>query len=628
MKSTIRLFKAVPITTKEVKEQDKDLMAKTIAQGFVFSDVVIANYSKVELETLFNTVKDELGFNAQQANSSFHKSWQKVRDAGEELLIFEQIVHYFTTYGFEALGIYDKDSVYIPDEALDIPNLNLKLTVINGYTKEEFKAKLLDLLNSGIALKEETLRDVIEVALYVELQAWEIDNIRNKEVKATLYDYLGLVPQNATEFLRYIVYKATDSALLIKNGKTIATIKEKKNLDVLGLFEKYQARYGLEPLAEIFYRFKPLFLAFRTNIALKKIINKIRKLAVKNHKPMPEDFLNTVTAKLRNGKMNLVSYSNLEAELNKVNTFRKIRLAYALKLRTTNADSILYKVRNGKGYATEFKFSEHQDAQVLLDLVLNSIIKDVEKNVKDKKIYIPEAINYALPATEKQFTGMFPSGTYIEVPKDMVFGVHWDNIGHNRIDLDLSLLTTDQKYGWDASYRNDERTILFSGDMTDALKPNGASELFYVKKQEDTAVLMLVNYFNFDKEVEVPMDIFVAQASITKMQKNYMVNPAKILAVAKSSINQKQKILGVIMIGQDESRFYFSETYVGNSITSSNKPYMNQTRKYLFNFYTNTISLNEVLKSAGAKLVTNKTLADIDLSPESLEKDSIIKLLI
>ena len=55
--------------------------------------------------------------------------------------------------------------------------------------------------------------------------------------------------------------------------------------------------------------------------------------------------------------------------------------------------------------------------------------------------------------------------------------------------------------------------------------------------------------------------------------------------------------------------------------------YVGQTRKYLFGFYTNTISLNEVLRLAGAELVAEKEGADIDLSPETLEKDKIINLL-
>lgn len=627
MLNTIRLFRAVPIQNKALNRQNLDFLKRTISEGFVFSDTVLGNYSDIDLEISLQTVKKEIGLNATQLNSSFHKSWQKVRDASIEQLVIEQIIHYFTTYGFEALGIYNKESVYIPNEALEIPDIKLEqiqLTVINGYTKEELKEKLLTLVNSGIALSEDTVRDVIEVALFVSLSSQEIEGLKNKEVKATLYDYLSLVPENPIEFLRFIVFKATDSALLIKDVKTIEAIREKKNLDVLGLFEKYRDKYGLEKLAEIFYRFKPLLLAFRTNSGLKRIINKIRRLAVKHHKPMPENYLNTITEKLKHNVP--IGEGALEIELSKSNIFRKIRLAYALKFRTANTDSILYKIRNGKGFATSFEFTNQKGAQNILDIVLDSVVKDITKKVKGKKIYIPENIVYSLPASEKQFTGMFPSGTCVTIPKDMVFGVHWENVRGHRIDLDLSLLSADEKYGWDSSYRNEDK-ILFSGDITDAPKPNGASELFYVKKQEESASLMVVNYYNHEEEVEVPINIFTAHEAITSMKQNYIVNPNNIVVTTQSKINQKQKILGIVITTLNECRFYFSETNAGTSITSNTGGFAEKARKYLFAFYTNTISLNEVLKQAGAELVKDKVVADIDLSPASLNKNSIIDLI-
>jgi len=115
-------------------------------------------------------------------NATFHKSWKKVKEAPIEQLYLEQIFHYITVYGFENLGIYDEKSVYITYEKLEIPELteNVRLTLIKGYTKNELKEKLLNLLKSGVALKEETIKDVIEIANYVELTEKDIINIKNK----------------------------------------------------------------------------------------------------------------------------------------------------------------------------------------------------------------------------------------------------------------------------------------------------------------------------------------------------------------------------------------------------------------------------------------------------------------
>jgi len=457
--------------------------------------------------------------------------------------------------------------------------------------------------------------------------------IRNKEVKATMYSYLSLIPENPVEFLRFIVYKITGKTLLIKSKELIAELKESKDIHIIKLLEQYKKQYGLERLAEIFYRFKPLFLALRTNRSLKTIVNKIRRLAVKYNKPMPEDYLNNVTNLLKKGYSakslvnSLVIRNDLNRELSKVNTFRKIRLAYALKYRTKDVDSILYKIRNGKGYATNFEFDNKEGAMVVFNWVLGWIVKDIEKNVKGKKIYIPANITYTLPATEKQFTGNFPSGSYVTIPKDMIFGIYWENVGSNRIDLDLSVISKDIKIGWDSFYRTEDRDILFSGDMTDAQRPNGATELFYIKRQIKSALIMFVNYYNFMAEVEVPFKIIVAKEKANVFKKNYMVNPNNIFAIANSTIKQQQKILGLAITTTNENRFYFAETYIGNSITSFNSKFIEHCRKYLFNFYEQTIKLNDVLEMAGAKIIDNIEECDIDLSPETLEKDTILSLI-
>jgi len=653
MKATIRLFKAVPIEIKK-KKTDKELMKKTIKKGFIFAPEVISNYP--DQDSLIKLVEESVGITAEKLNSSFHKSWVKVKEADIEQLVVEQIAHYLTTYGKEqpeeyleekeeqwevdnlgnkiiGLGDFKSDKigtnyVYIPKEKLEIPELDidgLKLVVIKGYTKEELKVKLLNLLETGIALSKDTIDDVIEVATFVEVNEKDISNIKNKEVKTALYDYLNLFPENPVEFLRYIVFKATNKTLLIKNSDLIDEIKGKKNLNIIKILDEYKKKYSLEKLAEIFYRFKPIFLAFRTNKKLKTIINKIRKLAVENHKPMPEDYLNTITSKLK--KNERIDKTKLTEELNRVNIFRKIRLAYALKFRTKDVNSILYKIRNGKGYATDFDFKKKGGIKVTLDIVLDSIVKDVSKNVKGKKIYIPEYINYSLPSTEKQFTGNFPSGTYVSVPKDMIVGVNWKNVKSHRVDLDLSVISKDEKIGWDARYRTNSGNILFSGDMTDACGQNGATELFYIKKQVKKSLILLVNYYNFDNDVEVPFKIIVAKEEAKGFEKNYMVNSNNLISVAESKIDQKQKILGLLVTTLTGSRFYFVETYIGKSITSSNSEFVEHSRKYLFDFYQNTINLKDILDKAGAKIVEDKTKADIDLSPEELEKDSILNLL-
>ena len=81
--------------------------------------------------------------------------------------------------------------------------------------------------------------------------------------------------------------------------------------------------------------------------------------------------------------------NRLEKKLEKASIFRKIRLAYALKFRLNAGNSIVYKVRNGKGWVTEFDWlGNWGDTKLTLSRVLSSIQLDIRKNVKDKIIYI------------------------------------------------------------------------------------------------------------------------------------------------------------------------------------------------------------------------------------------------
>jgi len=632
MESIIRLFKAVEISSKRTKKVPKTLLAKTIKHGFVFSPEVVYNYSESELNRITGIVAKEIGLTSSQMNSSFHKSWQKIKEASIEQLVIEQIMHYITTYGFELLGCYNETTVYVPVEKLEIPELDIDriyLTVIKGYKKEEIKEKALNILKSGIALKESTMDDLVDVLEYTGLNLSDVDIVKNKEVKVMLCDIFNLFPSVPAEFLRYLIYKATGKTLVIKNDGLINSIRE-GNLKGIGtLLRRYDSAYGYNRLAEIFLRFKPLFLAFRVSTSVRPIINKIRRLAVENHKPMQVDYLNNVTAAI---KQDFIDGRLLDEHLSDVSIFRKIRLAYALNYRVghsgANIVPFLYRIRNGKSFAKETSIGKSRITREVLKVVLDFIADDLRSRLEGKKIYIPKHIQYALPATEKQFTGYYPSGTCVAVPRDMIFGIHWTNTSSHRVDLDLSTMDMGgTKYGWDGYYRDPERGILFSGDMTDA-PSDGATELFYIKRQVETKLLLNVNFYNYVPDCEVPMDIIVAQEQASNMERNYMVNPNNIKAIAKTSIKDIQKILGLVVCTTKECRFYFCETSIGRSITARDNEYTRQAREYLSSFYQNTISLSKMLVRAGVVLVDSKEKADIDLSPEVIEKDAIIKLLV
>lgn len=633
MESTLRLFKAMPVTRGVPNDVAfaspayRSISKGTMKNGFVFAPSVMLEH---DLDSM-KFVNDIYGRNSEELNSAFHKSWQKVRDASIEQLVVEQIWHYLSTYGAQAFGVFDEKNIFIPAEAFDSPQLGdgIRLVVIRGLTKDELRLELSTLLHSGVALSQQTVDDVVEVAKFVGLSEVDFHGIRNKEVRVALYDHLGIAPSNPEEFLRFIIFKATGKTLLIKSPELINELKNRDNSDL----EKFFANANKERLASVFYRYKPIFLALRTTPLLKRIVNRVRRLAVEHHKPMPEDYLNTVTARINNSTP--VRYGEFTDALAQANTFRKIRLAYALNFRLSDPESVLYRVRNGKSWATDFKFDKNNQwvAYNGLKLVLQSIADDIAPNVAGKKVFIPAGLKYALPATEKQFTGNLPSGTCIEVDDNMVVGVHWTNLdgqcgkGSHGIDLDLSLTNAHGKIGWDGAYRDDQNGVYFSGDITNAPLPNGATEVFHVNAQARGSWLLNLNYYNYRPDTEVPFKIVVGQDSQRNFGRQYMIDPNKLAALSNSSIDVKQKTLGVIEADDNGTRFYFAESGFGSGISSRHTNAAEHARKFLLGYYTDAIYLNEVLEMAGAEIVSSLDGADIDLSWESIDKTTILDLL-
>lgn len=628
-KATLRLFNAIEVKNKDKKNLPESVLKRTISLGYILDPAIAPD------EKLLNTIETVVGISGIKANSAFHKSWKVIQDSSMESLVTQQIIHYITTYGFENLSIYREDAVYIPAEILELPTItdNIPLVFIKAMTAQEILENIINLAD-GIALAQETLDDIMAIVKSHDYNSSFVTKIGNRELKALLYDFYDILPSEPVEFLRHLISKLTDESLLIKNQYLIDKIKQSN-----GKFLDTLLRDAPEDLASIFFRFKPLFLAMKSISNNKKYFNQLRKKANKLHQPLPEDYLNNVTSKIKYVTLDL---ETLTKKLEKATVFRKIRLAYALKYRIQPSDSIVYRVRNGCGWATKFDSTSWEIltelTQKALDIVVNSIISELRKNVDGKTIYIPDNIHYALPATEKQFTGYFPTGSYVSTPNDMIVGIHWTNIKTKsktkRVDLDLSVISESGKIGWDADYRSEQKDVLFSGDVTDAPLPNGASELFYLKQAQQEARILKVNYYNFAKGDEVETKILVAHEKPTNFGANYIVDVNKIIVSANINITKKQNILGLVVNVNGENRVYFANISIGNSITSRNNKQSQQSRKYLVSKLVNSLDFREVLTMAGANVVDQIPEDDqeekkeyINLSPEALDKTTIINLI-
>ncbi len=580
---TLQLFNAVLAR----KSDEKAFISN---DGFVIESDAI--WAKNEIISYY--AKEKL--NGNDLNKTFHKSWKKIKNTSRIDLLFEQIEHYISTY-----GSHFQSEIYIPEEILNVPDTKLVFKVIKAYTVEEMQEKCLSLLQSGIALKEETVDDLLHI-LHTELE-YDFtgkENIRNKEAVIKIADLYDIYPENPVEFFRYVIYKTTQTTLLIKNDELIGLIKQ-SNFNPTYLFESF----GMEKLAEIFNRFKPLFLAYKNRAP--KAINKISKLSKVNHKPLVSNPLNDAT--------NTLLESSDWHWLENATPFALFKALSACYSRMYGQDTFVYRVRNGKSWVKKGK--ETYVNQFNYEFILD-FLKLKYENFSGKKFYFPENVEFALPTSEKMFVGNLPTGTRFYGDR-LAVGIYWEDQWGAR-DLDLSGLNIAGKIGWNAAYNYDDGQLMYSGDMTSA--PHGAVEYLYANKGLSTPTLVMNNVFSGD--ANCGYKIVIGKGD--HISYDYMMNPNNLFAEARCSSVQKQMILGMLLPKNEKQCFVLLNFGAGHSHVSGNTEVSAMATSALYQQWYEAMSFNELIKELGAEITTEKSEADFDFSLESLEKDSFIRI--
>lgn len=581
---TLKLFNAV----LKVKSKQKAFISEL---GYIIEPGAL--WAKQDIIDYYD--KERLDGN--DLNKTFHKSWRKIKKSSRFELFLEQITHYITTYGtnFQA-------EAYIPDELMILPGVKLVYKVIKAYTRKELIEKCLALLESGVAMKEDTINDVLTVLCdQLDYEFTGEETIRNKEAMIKIADLYGVYPTNTMEFFRLIIYRATGESLLIKSRESIQAVKE-SNFNPSQQFK----RFGLKKLAEIFNRFKPLFIAFKSKCP--STINKISRLSKKHHKPLIQNPLNHVTSR----ELNDEDFHWLD-NATPFALFKALIACYVRKDEFTEAaPAFVYRIRNGKSFVKEKRVGYHsrQNYDILLRYISSRL------DLSDKKFYIPNFIKYALPTSEKMFVGNIPTGTKF-IGKKLAVGIYWENDWGAR-DLDLSGLNERGKVGWNSNY-SQEGELMFSGDITDA--PNGAVEYLYANN--GLTLPTIVNNNVFSGKSDCDYKIVVGKGD--KISRDYMMNPNKLMAEMKCKSVQKQTVLGLFLPEKKKQSFVVLNFGSGH-LRISRGQHSEMAIQALFLQWTNPFTLNKMIKHLGGELVSSPEEADFDLSIDSLERDTFIRI--
>jgi hypothetical protein len=469
----------------------------------------------------------------------------------------------------------------------------------------------LDLLKSGVALKQETIYDILEILSSLKYEFTGQEEIKNKEALMFICKETGIVPNDPVEFVRYLIYTATGKTLLIKNEdtyKSIRVMNKDQKFYVNRAFEKTNE----EQLAQVFNRFKPIFLTFKKVLegSSAKTINRISRLSKTLHKPIPYNILNNI------GNCSLDELKKQKKNLVNANFFQLARCLQYLE-QSANADTKIYAIRNGKSYVQQKgnsinKISVHRKIDFLLDLIGSKY------DLNGKKIYIPEGVNYALPTSEKMFVGNVPMGSKFVTDGPIAMGIYWENGGGAK-DLDLSAVAL-TKIGWNVRYNYQQGNIMFSGDMTYA--DPCATEYIYGKKIDDD-YLILNNVFSGNPIGSI-FNIIIGKGD--SINQKYMMDPNKIWFTAQTETIQRQSIVGLLTSEGDKNAAILVNLGSGASQVSGYGGRTDLYRRALVQRWKHCFYLNDLLEYCGAILVENEEDCEINLTPSKLEKDSILSL--
>jgi hypothetical protein len=577
-------------------EAESMMLSASNSIPFVYEGISIIAIKKgyiVHPNCNFKRVIDYLDTLPNDYSSTFYQSWDKVISKNRNELLHDQVLHYMSTYGTNFQGI-----PYVPNESSEVINFK-DAKILLPISIEEVGKKIQAMFNSGIALKGETIVMCLELIEELKIDI-NYDSVKNKEVMMFIHKLLGTLPSSAEEMVRFLVYLHIDKTLLIKDKQTIQQIK-RKSLPISGVIETF----GIEKLASVFHRYKPLFLAMKKGNEV--VINKLRRLADKHHQPKQFGFWSQILS-------DVSLFPKIEEQLVNLNNFKLISLLNTILMRKEESGILASIIRNGKYYVTERNFNNRNYYTMVYSILYDELITRLKK--KACKVKLDSNISLTLPTSEKSFVGHLPIGSNVALDQDAIVGVNWKGVNGAQ-DIDLSLIDiSGNKFGWNSHYYNSEQTVVYSGDMTSA-NPE-ATELLYAKQSMPDGIVF-VNMFRGNEESK--FTLFFAEEFCDGVETNHMVDPNNIVFSTEIAFpkNEKQLICGMFV----EKKFFFMNIQTsGRAVSGANehqKKYLEHMKKNVNSF----LELKDVLEDAGFKIVKNNP--DLDLSVP--DKSALIELL-
>lgn len=573
-----------------------------LRSGIIFIDENDLPMSSVP-KAIAQTAISFYGYNNETFNETLIESFAAVANMSREKFYLTQILHYLTTYGTNFTTPFVVGArTFTPEETKA-----LKITIIRAESASRSLERINELFATTVAPKAQNIHYYRALAPLATIAPEEV---KSRELMIMMCAERGIKPSDPETLFRYLVYCATKETLIIKNKNLIGIIKRaaRNNIELINSLTEDE----MKALASIFYRYKPLFLAFKTPETA-NVINKIRRLAVKYHKPQ--------SARTIKNFVNLNSEEQATIIARATNR-ELIKLYNALAI---PSGTRLFQIRNGKIWVRE---EEHSSVD-LLDKICTANVIRIElrkrlKNYEGMTVYIPRGISYAVPYSEKQFSGAIPWGTAIgATDKENAFtiGVHWVNDpDESGCDLDLHAHTPTRHFGWNSNYMSEDGDeIIYSGDMTNAPAPKGAAESFYINNVNEPVILTL-NAFNANKNKQ--FQFFMTEGKDDEMRERATFDSSKLISapLPLAFADKRSLSLGIF---NNKTFYVYGGNVAEGAVPSRDYPKFIEA---LLNRMSSTYRF-EALASALKINIVHEAPKDtpfLDLSPEALTVNTLL----
>ena len=532
----LKLFKGIyidylPARNFDNIENDQQIWItkeRLLKHGIVFDPNIYRAFSN-KSDKLFGLAEKAInlyGANAEKINSTFYKRFSDVENSSEWRLRFDQLIHYLTTYGRGIVGQDGTSGSYEPEYLKNVNfDVTHELVYIEAMNKDRLHEKVKNMLISGMALKEETIRDLAEVIDAFHVDVDFINEIKNREFTMILCEKLGLLPENFDDFVRFLNYIVTQNTMIVvqsgdaiidfKNSLRWNTIKQHK---ISSCIKQYADEHGVKALASGIRRYYDWFVIMHKYVdsESRSAINKAFHLS-KNHKNRVHRFKPVLDRVL---DLHL-KQSQIENAIDNATVYKLFKVLNYLNAWESTGPR-LYRIRNGKNWLTMPKVTSLKEAvakftdddmdeytekservSLVKALIRNTLINRLG-DWSNKLFYIPEGVKLALPTSEKTFVGSLPYLSSIEfTSENAIAGVAWEK----ECDLDLHGMCIDGSHiGWNSSYNSSG--VTFSGDMTHTNRYHYAAEFFKLDKSIEKPILVQIT--NYEYGEDAPIDVFVS----------------------------------------------------------------------------------------------------------------------